>query len=80
MNNDERESLRRKTRYFYDLQAIRIALGNRTEDPALYTVKLDEKTGKEKKTKKPTLPKRKRNSHFSVKMTFLRCLPCKAQK
>jgi len=52
MNNDERESLRRKTRYFYDLQAIRIALGNRTEDPALYTVKVDEKTGKEKKTKK----------------------------
>lgn len=49
---DSREALRRKVRYFYDLQKTRIALGNRTDDPELYVISVDKKTGVEKRTKK----------------------------
>lgn len=52
MKQEEREALRRKVRYFYDLQKVRIQLGNRTDDPALYVIKKDAHTGKEKRTKK----------------------------
>ena len=54
MKTEEREALRRKVRYFYDLQKVRIQLGNRTDDPDLYVLKKDAHTGKDKKVKKKT--------------------------
>ncbi len=49
----QREALRRAVRYFYDLQKLRIAAGNRTADPDAFTIVEDKKNpGKTKKVKK----------------------------
>ncbi len=49
----KREELRLAVRYFYDLQKLRIASGNRTADPDAYKIVSDGKGG-EKKVKKAT--------------------------
>lgn len=55
MNKALRETLRMRTRHLYDLQKIRIALGNRAEDPEDYIVVVNKTTGKKTKRKKNTL-------------------------
>lgn len=53
-----RDALRRTVRYFYDLQKVRISLGNRAEDPEDYRMVVDKKTGKNKRIKiKPSKAK-----------------------
>lgn len=48
-----KESIRRPVRYFYDLQKLRIAAGNRTADPDDYKIVVDKKDPtKSKKVKK----------------------------
>lgn len=55
MDKALRDTLRMRTRHFYDLQKLRIALGNRALDPEDYVEVVNKKTGKTKKKKKVTL-------------------------